>query len=248
MNCGTGAPFARRLPVTYRDALASFLDNPAGESWRGLAFFNERAPVIMAELDRRVAAGVDVRPDPADIFKAFQLTPLPSVKAVILGQDPYPTPGDANGLAFSYVGAGRLPASLKRILRELADDLGQPALSVGDLSGWARQGVLLLNAALSVEAGKAGAHLRLGWEPLADQAVTAVSRERPAVAFILWGDKARAKKRLIDERHLVIESAHPSPLAASGDFMGSRPFSRANAFLEAKGVAPIDWLNLRAQP
>lgn len=230
------------MAQSYREALSAFLADPAGAAWRSLPFFADRAPLIAAELDRRVAAGVDVRPDPGDVFRAFTLTPLPEVKAVILGQDPYPTPGDANGLAFSYVGTGRLPASLRRIMRELGDDLGVPAPAFGDLSGWARQGVLLLNAALSVEAGKAGAHIRLGWEPLANQAIAAISRERPAVSFILWGDKARSRKPLVDARHLVIESAHPSPLAASGDFLGSRPFSRTNAFLERNGVAPINWL------
>lgn len=228
--------------MSYNAALAEFLADPAGQSWRSLPFFTERAPVIAAELDRRAAAGVDVRPDPANIFRAFALTPLPEVKVVILGQDPYPTPGDAHGLAFSYVGAGRIPASLRRIMIELGSDLGVPAPRFGDLSAWARQGVLLLNAALSVEAGKAGAHLRLGWEVLSDQAIRAVSGARPAAAFILWGDKARAKAPLIDPRHLVLQSAHPSPLAARGDFMGSRPFSRANAYLEANGLAPINWL------
>jgi len=161
---------------------------------------------------------------------------------VILGQDPYPTPGDAHGLAFSYVGRRRLPPSLKTILAEMADDLGCPAPVSGDLSHWACQGVLLLNTALTVEAGAAGAHLRLGWSELADQAVAAVSAQRPAAVFLLWGGSARKRAALIDrDKHLVLECGHPSPLNRLSDFRGTRPFSRANAWLAAKGKAPVDW-------
>lgn len=193
------------------------------------------------ELDCLVGAGHQVLPQASDIFKALKLAPLEAVKVVILGQDPYPTPGHAHGLAFSCLGA-RLPASLKRIYRELGDDLGVAAPLSGDLSAWARQGVLLLNAALSVEAGQAGSHLGLGWDRLANEVIDAVSENSPAAAFILWGDKARARKSQIGPRHLVIESAHPSPLAARGDFLGSKPFSRTNAFLKEKEVRVIDWV------
>ena len=175
------------------------------------------------------------------VYAALAMTPLSSVKVVILGQDPYPTPGNAHGLAFSYRGTGRLPASLSRILRERDADIGVAGASDGDLTPWAKQGVLLLNTALTVEAGRAGSHLALGWRALAEQVVSAASRARPAAAFILWGDKARAFRPLIDPRHGLIESAHPSPLAARGDFMGSRPFGRANGYLASHGMAPIDW-------
>jgi uracil-DNA glycosylase len=221
-------------------ALARFLASPASEGWGRLPFFKGgEAARLAGRLDQRVAEGAPVLPAPEEVFAALALTRPNAIRVVILGQDPYPTPGHAHGLAFSYRGPGPLPASLKRILRELEDDLGVTRAT--DLTGWARQGVLLLNTALSVEAGRAGAHLSLGWSALADQSLGAVSEASPAVAFLLWGDKARARRGLIHARHLLIESAHPSPLAARGDFLGSRPFSRANAWLVAQGVAPIDW-------
>ncbi|GJD55954.1 uracil-DNA glycosylase [Methylobacterium dankookense] len=219
------------------DALADF--RASGSSWAALPFFREgEADHVAARVDARIAAGARVLPDPRNIFRALALTPLAAVKVVILGQDPYPTPGDANGLAFSYVGGGRLPASLKVILAEV--DPEKPR--TGDLTPWTRQGVLLLNSALTVEAGKAGAHLRYGWADLTDQAVTAVSaRPEPAV-FLLWGAQARARKALIDPaRHAVIESGHPSPLNRARDFPGSQPFARANAWLAERGLPPIDW-------
>lgn len=225
----------------YGLALAAFMRDPASAGWQDLLFFADGlGERIALELDRKVAAGAEVLPPPADIFNAFRLTSLRRVKVVILGQDPYPTPGHAHGLAFSCLGP-KLPASLKRIYRELGDDLGIVPPESGDLSAWARSGVLLLNTALSVEAGQAASHLKLGWETLADQAIRRVSEVAPAAVFILWGDKARARKGLIAPHHLVIESAHPSPLAARGDFLGSKPFSRANAFLAGKGVGAIDW-------
>ncbi|KQP83116.1 uracil-DNA glycosylase [Methylobacterium sp. Leaf117] len=227
------------------DALARF--RSSGSPWLALPFFADgSAEAVSARVDARIKAGATVLPAPAAIFNALALTPLDRVKAVILGQDPYPTPGDANGLAFSYVGPRRLPASLKVILAELPPGTGPSTESSrsrsGDLTPWARQGVLLLNAALTVEAGKAGAHLRYGWSALTDQAVAAISaRPQPAV-FLLWGAQARARAALIDgERHGVIASGHPSPLNRARDFPGSRPFDAANAWLEARGLAPIDW-------
>ncbi|WP_232629549.1 uracil-DNA glycosylase [Methylobacterium sp. Leaf118] len=222
-------------------ALAAF--RASGSPWLALPFFREGAADAVARaIDARVAAGARILPEPSAIFRALTLTPLPKVKAVILGQDPYPTPGDANGLAFSYVGGRRLPASLKVILAELARPGGKPDLSTGDLTPWAERGVLLLNSALTVEAGKSGAHLRLGWSALTDEAVAAVSAgEEPAV-FLLWGAQARAREALIDGRHHgIVASGHPSPLNRARDFPGSRPFDRANAWLEAHGRAPIDW-------
>lgn len=227
------------------DALARF--RSSGSPWLALPFFADgSAEAVAARVDARIKAGATVLPAPDAIFNALALTPLDRVKAVILGQDPYPTPGDANGLAFSYVGPRRLPASLKVILAELPPGTGPSTESSrsrsGDLTPWARQGVLLLNAALTVEAGKAGAHLRYGWSALIDQAMAAISaRPQPAV-FLLWGAQARARAALIDgERHGVIASGHPSPLNRARDFPGSRPFDAANAWLEARGLAPIDW-------
>ena len=224
-------------------ALAAFCDDPAAAGWRALPFFADgAADAIAAGLDRRIAAGAEVLPPAPAIFCALRLTPLETVRVVILGQDPYPTPGDAHGLAFSYVGRRRLPPSLKTILAEMADDLGCPAPASGDLSHWARQGVLLLNTALTVEAGAAGAHLRLGWSALADEAVAACSAQRPAVAFLLWGGAARRRGALVDrDKHLLLECGHPSPLNRLADFRGSRPFSQVNAWLAKRGEAPIDW-------
>jgi uracil-DNA glycosylase len=224
-------------------ALAAFRDNRAARGWQTLPFFEDgTADRIADAVDARIATGVEVLPPAETIFAALTLTPLETVKAVILGQDPYPQRGDAHGLAFSYVGGRRLPPSLKTILAELADDLGIPTPIGGDLRQWAQEGVLLLNTALTVEVGGAGAHLRLGWSALADQAIATVSARQPAVAFLLWGGPARRRAALIDRsKHLVLEAGHPSPLNRLNDFRGTRPFSRANAWLVEKGLAPIDW-------
>jgi uracil-DNA glycosylase len=164
---------------------------------------------------------------------------------VVLGQDPYPTAGDAHGLAFSVNHGVKIPRSLANIFKEMESDLGLPRPPHGHLAHWAGQGVLLLNTCLSVEAGNAGSHRKLGWQTLTDQIVDVVSRKSEGVVFILWGADAQAKRAMIaGSNHLVIESAHPSPLSARRGFFGSRPFSRANAYLIAKGLGAIDW-NLR---
>jgi uracil-DNA glycosylase len=224
-------------------ALEAFRVDPATAGWRTLPFFCDGvADAVARRVDARVAVGATVFPRAENIFGALTLTPLDEVRAVILGQDPYPSPGDAHGLAFSYVGARRLPPSLKTVFAELSDDLGVPRPTSGDITPWARRGVLLLNTALTVEAGAAGAHLRLGWSRLADEALAAVSAQRAAVAFLLWGGSARKRAALIDrEKHLVLEAGHPSPLNRLNDFRGTRPFSRANAWLVERGAEPIDW-------
>jgi uracil-DNA glycosylase len=224
-------------------ALAEFRGSPAAEGWRCLPFFADgTADDVAARVDERIAAGAQVLPPPHDIFTGLRLAPLERVKAVILGQDPYPTPGDSHGLAFSYRGPGRLPASLRVIFDEVAADLGVPRPRSGDLTPWAKQGVLCLNTALTVEAGRAGSHLKIGWSTLADEALAAVSAQRPAVVFLLWGGPARKRAILVDgTKHLVIESGHPSPLNRLNDFRGTRPFSRANAWLVETGEEPIDW-------
>ena len=228
------------------DALAAFLASAASEGWRDLPVFaaNGAAARACAAVDAERAAGQVVAPAPDRVFAALALTPLDTVTAVVLGQDPYPTPGHANGLAFSYVGPPPLPRSLGNIYKERAADLGEAAPADGDLTRWASQGVLLLNTALTVREGasKAGSHLSLGWGAVTDAVIAAVSRQRPHVAFLLWGAPAQMKRPLIDEsRHLVIASAHPSPLSARRGFFGSKPFSRANAWLEGQGQTLIAW-------
>jgi uracil-DNA glycosylase len=224
-------------------ALADFRANPAAEAWRRLPFFTEgAADDIASALDARIAAGAHILPAPDDIFNGLLLTPLETVKVVILGQDPYPTPGDAHGLAFSYRGTRRLPPSLKTILKEMAEDCAVPLPQTGELTAWARQGVLLSNMSLTVEAGNSGAHMKLGWSALSDEVLAAVSAQRPAVAFLLWGGPARKRAVLIDqEKHLVLECGHPSPLNRLNDFRGTWPFTRANDWLVSRGMSPIDW-------
>lgn len=196
----------------------------------------------LREFLKREYATKTVYPDMYSIFNALKLTPLSKVRAVILGQDPYHEPGQAMGLCFSVGDSTRLPPSLVNIYKELESDLGLPPSKSGDLSCWARQGVLLLNTVLTVRKGEANSHRRMGWEQLTDRIISCVNEKKEPVVFILWGREARSKKSLITSgRHLVIESAHPSPLSAYYGFFGSRPFSRANSFLEENGVQPIDW-------
>ena len=196
----------------------------------------------LREFLKREYATKTVYPDMYSIFNALKLTPLSKVRAVILGQDPYHEPGQAMGLCFSVGDSTRLPPSLVNIYKELESDLGIPPSKSGDLSCWARQGVLLLNTVLTVRRGEANSHRRMGWEQLTDRIISCVNEKKEPVVFILWGREARSKKSLITSgRHLVIESAHPSPLSAYYGFFGSRPFSRANSFLEENGVQPIDW-------
>jgi len=198
------------------------------------------------ELQRRIAGGTQVLPPPANILRAFTL-PLEKVKVLIIGQDPYPTPGHAVGLSFSVSPSVRpLPRSLVNIYKELKNDLGIEPAPHGDLSAWTDQGVLLLNRALSVDAGQANSHRNLGWESVTDLAVRALAARRrpdgtpaPLVA-ILWGRQAQALAPLLGQTPRI-ESAHPSPLSASRGFFGSRPFSRANELLQQQDASPIDW-------
>lgn len=186
-----------------------------------------------------------VYPHPKAIFRAFELCPFEAVKVVILGQDPYHGAGQANGLSFAVNDGVTLPPSLQNIFKEIESDLGEPIKNrSGDLSRFATQGVLLLNATLTVKAGDAGSHQGKGWEEFTDAAIRALSEKREHLVFILWGNYAKAKGAHIDRtKHLVIESPHPSPFSAYSGFFGSRPFSRANAYLSDHGEAPIDWLS-----
>jgi uracil-DNA glycosylase len=180
-------------------------------------------------------------PERDNIFRAFELTPFDSVKVVILGQDPYHTPGAAQGFCFSVPEGSRPQPSLQNIFKELGEDLGV-ARSRTDLSDWAEQGVFLLNSVLTVRAHEAGSHARKGWEQFTDSAIRRLSQEREQLVFILWGSYAIAKKALIDGgKHHIITSPHPSPLSAYRGFFGSKPFSRTNSYLAAHGKTPISW-------
>lgn len=180
---------------------------------------------------------------PADqVFAALHLTPYSDVKVLILGQDPYHGPGQAHGLCFSVRRGVRTPPSLVNIHKELHDDLGLEIPDHGNLEAWARNGVLLLNATLTVRGGAAASHQQHGWETFTDQVIRVVNEKVDPVVFILWGASARRKRSLIDtDRHTIIESAHPSPLSARNGFFGSRPFSRANAALVSAGRERVDW-------
>ncbi len=191
-------------------------------------------------------AGRTIYPPRGQRLRALELTPLDQVKVVILGQDPYHGPGQAHGLCFSVPDGVRMPPSLVNIYKELRDDLGVAIPPHGNLEHWARQGVLLLNNALTVEAGQAGSHQGRGWEAITDAAVAAVANRAEPSVFILWGSHARKKAERVPEligsgRHLVLTAPHPSPLSAHSGFFGSKPFSKANAFLKAQGRGEIDW-------
>ena len=210
-------------------------------------------PLLRAEFDkdywRELMAFVadersraEVYPPHDEVFAALHLTPYAEVKVLILGQDPYHGPGQAHGLCFSVRPGVPKPPSLANIEKELADDLGITVPDHGSLEAWARQGVLLLNATLTVRARNAGSHQKKGWERFTDEVISVVNAKPERVVFILWGSYARRKKALIDtSRHTVIESPHPSPLSAHRGFFGSRPFSRANEALVAAGREPVDW-------
>lgn len=183
-----------------------------------------------------------VYPPHDEVFAALHCTAHADTRVMILGQDPYHGPGQAHGLCFSVRPGVRQPPSLVNILKELSADLGHSPPAHGSLVSWAEQGVLLLNAVLTVRAGVAGSHAGKGWETFTDEVIRTVSEKPERVVFMLWGHYARRKKALIDlDRHVVIESAHPSPLSAHNGFFGSRPFSRANAALIEAGREPVDW-------
>lgn len=183
-----------------------------------------------------------VYPAPQNIFNAFTLCPFDSVKVVILGQDPYHGEGQAHGLSFSVPEGVRIPPSLQNIYKELLSDVGVPITQNGNLERWAKQGVLLLNATLTVEAGKAGSHQGLGWEKFTDAVIKKISDEKENVVFILWGRYAQDKGAIIDtSKHCVITSPHPSPFSAYTGFFGSKPFSKANEYLISHHVDPIKW-------
>ena len=220
------------------------------ESWRPVldpVLGTAQARQLGGWLCAEEQAGKPIYPPRGCRLKALELTPLEAVKVVILGQDPYHGPGQAMGLCFSVPAGVQVPPSLANIYKELESDCGIARPAHGDLSGWARQGVLLLNNTLTVEGGKAGSHAGKGWDAITDACVAAVAARAEPSVFILWGSHAQGKASRVVElqrnesRHLILKSPHPSPLSAHRGFFGSKPFSRANAFLDALGRGAIDW-------
>jgi len=197
---------------------------------------------LLLDFLERERSNFQVFPVPDEVFTAFELTPLSQVKVLILGQDPYHDVGQAHGLSFSVKKGVNLPPSLRNIYQELKTDLEIPVAKNGDLSAWARQGVLLLNAVLTVRAHQANSHKDQGWENFTDAVIRLVSDECPHVVFVLWGSYAQKKEKLIDtKKHTIIKTAHPSPLSASKGFFGSRPFSKTNEALLAAQQEAINW-------
>ena len=224
---------AETIPDSWRSVLEPVLATPEARRLGGW---------LMAE----EAAGKQGYPPRGTRLAALALTPLDDVRCVILGQDPYHGPGQAHGLAFSVQDGVRVPPSLVNIYKELEADLGLPRAATGDLTRWARQGVLLLNNTLTVEGGQAGSHAGRGWDAITDACVAAAAQRDAPTVFILWGSHARKKAGRIpalgrSSAHLVLTSAHPSPLSAHNGFFGSRPFSQTNAFLQQHGRGVIDW-------
>ena len=217
-----------RIEESWKEALAGEFEKD---------YFRE----LVSELHREKAAGTVIYPPGPLIFNAFDKTPLPSLKVVILGQDPYHNPGEAMGLSLSVPDGVRIPPSLRNIFKEIESDLGIRMSGSSNLEPWARQGVLLLNSILTVRAGAAASHRSLGWEYFTDAVIRCISERCEGIVFLLWGRYARSKAVLIDSsRHHVLEAAHPSPLAG-GAFFGCRHFSRTNELLIAEGRSPIDW-------
>lgn len=225
-----------RLEASWKAALAGEFDKP---------YMRKLGDFLRAEKQARKI----VYPKGSNIFHALDLTPLPDVKVVIIGQDPYHGRDQAHGLCFSVLPGVQLPPSLVNIFREINDDLGAPGRQLHDDKGclipWARQGVLLLNAVLTVEQGRAGAHQGRGWEAFTDEVVQVLNREREGLVFLLWGSYAQKKGAIVDrERHCVLTAPHPSPLSAHRGFFGCKHFSTANAYLTSRGLPPIDWFKV----
>lgn len=217
-----------KIEQSWKDALADEFGKPYFVS-------------LVRFLHEEKAAGKRIFPPGSQIFRAFELTPLDNVKVVILGQDPYHGFGQAHGLSFSVPDGVPAPPSLKNIFREIETDLGIRMSGYPNLEKWARQGVLMLNAVLTVRSGEAASHSRVGWEQFTDAVIRCISDRCEGVVFLLWGSFARSKKELVDtSRHYVLEAAHPSPLAR-GAFFGCRHFSRTNQILSAQGKQPVDW-------
>lgn len=218
-----------RIEPSWKQSLGGQFDEP---------YFSALSTFV-----RREYTETSVYPSPKLVFRAFDLCPFDQVKVVILGQDPYHGQGQAHGLCFSVPEGVRLPPSLQNVYKELQSDLAIPAPHTGDLTGWARQGVLLLNATLTVRAGQPGSHQKKGWEVFTDAVIKTLSEKKDHLVFILWGNYARAKKVLIaNDKHLVLEAAHPSPFSAYNGFFGCKHFSKANAYLREHHREEIQWV------
>lgn len=216
------------IEESWKKALSGEFEKP---------YFENLVSFLHSEKD----AGRIIYPNGRNIFRAFELTPVDRLKVVILGQDPYHNPGEAMGLSFSVPDGVRMPPSLRNIFTEIEKDLGIKMSGHTDLGKWAEQGVLLLNAILTVRAGEAASHSRCGWEQFTDAVIRYISDNCEGIVFLLWGNFARSKRDLIDSaKHFVLEAAHPSPLAR-GAFFGCRHFSRTNEILSSQGKSPIDW-------
>jgi len=221
------------------------IDPEIHKSWKAVLdaeFQQDSFHQLRAFLREEKQNGAQVFPPGPEIFSAFNRTPFDQVKVVIIGQDPYHGPGQANGLCFSVAPGVRTPPSLKNIFKEIESDLGIAIPEHGDLGYWADQGILLLNATLTVRAREAGSHQKKGWEPFTDAVIRILSEQREGLVFLLWGGFAKKKAAKIDaEKHHVLKAAHPSPLAAHNGFFGCRHFSQTNELLEGMDKSPIDW-------
>lgn len=220
------------LPQSWQQPLAEALQKPSMQN-------------LKAFLQQRKAAGATIYPKGGDYLAALEMTELPKVNVVILGQDPYHNPHQAHGLAFSVPDGVVVPPSLKNIYKEIERSVGGKAPNHGNLTPWAKQGVLLLNAVLTVEENQPASHRNKGWEGFTDAVIQTISRENQGVVFMLWGAYARSKKTLIDtQKHLVLEAPHPSPLSAHRGFLGCGHFAQANEYLAKHGKNTVQWLNL----
>jgi uracil-DNA glycosylase len=235
-----------RLFVLLTNSCFTFMSIDLEPSWLAVLkdeFGKDYMVKLKGLLKQEKEAGYRIYPKGSDIFNAFKQTPFDKVRVVILGQDPYHGPGQAHGLSFSVQKGVRVPPSLQNIYKELATDI--PGFTIplnGDLTQWAQQGVLLLNATLTVREGEANAHQKSGWENFTDTVIKEISDKRDGVVFILWGRFAQSKAKFIDtNRHTIILGVHPSPLSAHNGFFGSRPFSKTNQILVSRGEKPIDW-------
>ncbi len=217
------------MPQTWQDVLGHE---------KQLAYFQSILQFLKTEAEK----GKKIYPAPENIFNALKLTPFDEIKVVILGQDPYHGPRQAHGLSFSVLPGIAPPPSLQNIFKEIHDDLGLPIPKQGHLDKWAKQGVLLLNTALSVEAGKPQSHANIGWHQFTDKIIEKINQEKEGVVFLLWGSPAQKKAALIDsQKHYILKAAHPSPLSAHRGFFGCKHFSKTNEILKKLGKEPIDW-------
>jgi len=240
-------PAAAPVPEATPEAVAipaNVIPQNFPESWL-TAIGTEFTQPYFAELRQFVSderKQFDIFPPAPDVFNAFRFTPLEQVRVVILGQDPYPTPGHAHGLCFSVLPGVRLPGSLRNIYTELKDDLGIPPVKHGYLEAWAKQGILMLNNVLTVRSGAPASHAGKGWEKFTEAAIRAVNALPHPVVFLLWGSHAQKKAMIVNaQKHIIIKGVHPSPMSAANGFFGSKPFSKVNEALKANGQLPIDW-------